>query len=355
MRPYRKTLVLGKFFPFHKGHELLIDSALALDSRLLIIVSDNRTNDTVYPILDRIDDIMEYIIKHHGTAGLKPTNIVRSYEDDCPHTEFDADGTATSEEFWNWWIHKISTYGGRFTHVVSSDRYGKVLAEKLNASWVPVDPDRVMYQISGTEIREDVLVCWDYLSDNVKRRFQKKIAIVGPESSGKSTLAKKIPDMIDSYYPCVSVPEYGRTISVEKSHELTSDDFDVIMRLQKAHVENAARNSLAPVIISDTDEFTTRLFMDVYGVDDTSESIAPEDIYDGYIVIEPVIEWHDDGERKVPSHKKRIEMFDRVLYNVKQSGKPYILITTDKRSLRVQEAIKFIESTFFDNVMKEEY
>ena len=67
----------------------------------------------------------------------------------------------------------------------------------------------------------------------------KKIVFIGPESTGKTTLAIRLA----SEYGCVYVEEYSRSYVIEEGRELTFDDVMPIVRGQIS-AECSARGEL---------------------------------------------------------------------------------------------------------------
>jgi len=110
--------------------------------------------------------------------------------------------------------------------VFTNDAYGKKLAKLLNADWMPIDTKREMIPISATKIREDTAANWDYINKYAKRHFQKRVAVVGPESTGKSTLVKYL---ANAYKGSSYVTEYGRVLSEVRDNTLTEKDFEAIV------------------------------------------------------------------------------------------------------------------------------
>lgn len=76
----------------------------------------------------------------------------------------------------------------------------------MKISHVDVDIPRKLVPVSGTKIREKPLTNWNFISEAAKLFFVKKIALMGPESSGKTTLAAKLARKFDTAW----VHEYGR-------------------------------------------------------------------------------------------------------------------------------------------------
>jgi HTH-type transcriptional repressor of NAD biosynthesis genes len=170
-----------------------------------------------------------------------------------------------------------------------------------------VDRSRTAYPISGTMCRQDPFVHWMYLPPAVKAHYAMRIAIVGPESTGKTTLAKHLAE----HYGTVWVPEYGR-LYVE-DHAATIDQFEearrsiifpMILREQPRMEDELAREANR-ILICDTELITTDIWFDVWQPNSAGNALhqalknrAAEMHYTLYLLSVPEgAEWVDDGTR----------------------------------------------------------
>ncbi len=87
-----------------------------------------------------------------------------------------------------------------------------------------------------------------------------RIAILGPESSGKTTLAQALAQVLPGAY----VPEYGRAYCERFGNQCTAQDLAHIAAGQLlAEDEAAARQPHLP-LVADTDVLTTCTFAELY-------------------------------------------------------------------------------------------
>src|SRR6185295_5883904 len=110
-------------------------------------------------------------------------------------------------EFWSIWERLIRKYvpsGPDF--VFASESYGHRLAEVLGAKFIPVDESRTMIDASGTRIRQDPMAHWDDLPECVRPYYVRRVCVFGPESTGKSTLARDLARRLGT----VHVAEFAR-------------------------------------------------------------------------------------------------------------------------------------------------
>ena len=152
-----------------------------------------------------------------------------------------------------------------------------------------------------------------------------KVVLFGPESTGKSTLARQLAE----HYNTVFVPEYSRIYAEEqllRNKLLTENDV-----LPIAEGQMRLENDLTPkaniVLICDTDLLETKVYSEAYydGVCDPDlEKYAIENIYDLYFLTYIDIPWEADALRDKPHERETMFLaFEKAL---KTYNKPYVLL-----------------------------
>jgi HTH-type transcriptional regulator, transcriptional repressor of NAD biosynthesis genes len=322
-----KTLgiTIGKFMPLHLGHELMLDFGANMLDHLTVLVSGNETDEI--PLSVRFKWVSDYLSKYSNVRVVK-------HVDESPTPEnIDANGTVLDAEFQQYWKHQFFEVDPFATHFVSSDAYGKTMANLLGIKWLRVDPNRETYQISGTQIRKDVYTNFQYISDVAKPYFVKRVAIVGPESTGKSTLTKNLADMFST----VGVHEYGRTISETMNNVLTADDFYNIAEAQQVLLDSAVSKARVPIVFTDTEAYTTYLFSNIYlgqYLEDIKISAIKQD-FDLYLVLAPTVKWVDDGTRILSDQADREIFFKQLVEFLQTHNKKYVIIDPPTYSDRI--------------------
>lgn len=316
-KPYNRGFCLGKFMPFHKGHQLMIDHAKASCTEVQVIITGSE--DEPIPLSVRGDWLRE----HYEHDNVDIIQLV----DHIGKTELDENGTAISEKFWQDWIQLIKDNTDPIAAVFTNDAYGERLANELGADWVPLDPKRDQFQVSGTMLRNSPWNSnYDYLPDVVKPYYQRKVVVMGPESTGKSTLTRHLA----REFAMALVPEYGRTLSEVKNNDLDATDFRAIIAGQKSMLKAAQASHQN--IVSDTESFTTHMFSKVYLTPrdpELEEELLWEaqcDDFDLYILLKPVEEWTDDGTRVMPRYSERIEFFLELKEHLEKYERNFIVI-----------------------------
>ena len=122
-----------------------------------------------------------------------------------------------------------------------------------------------------------------------------KIAIVGPESSGKSTLSKALA----KHYQTLWVPEYSRFYCENLDRDCTLQDelnmFHGQLALEKA-VQSIATKEL---LICDTTVLTVKIWCDEL-FDGTPQVVVDQlkaNPYDFYVLLKNDLPWQDDPLR----------------------------------------------------------
>ena len=129
-----------------------------------------------------------------------------------------------------------------------------------------------------------------------------KIAVVGPESTGKSTMATYLADKFNT----VCVPEYARYYCQNLHNKYTLQDelnmFYGQLALEEALLPLAQNN----VLVCDVTIMTIKIWCD-YLFDDTPEKVKQEIYnrkYDFYLLMDIDLPWEDDPLRDFPEQRE---------------------------------------------------
>jgi HTH-type transcriptional repressor of NAD biosynthesis genes len=268
--------------------------------------------------------------------------------------------------FWQIWHDSVYSYIPRLDAVFGSEDYIIPFAECLKVEGVIVDKAREVVPVSGTAIRTNPFDNWDYIPDVVKGEYRLKVAVVGPESSGKSTLC----DKLASHYGGIRVEEYGRWYTENKvpAKDLKPHDFSTIVWKQFCGILNAeseADRNGSKYIFTDTEAIVTRTFFHMYRetsdwnnhMDDVLGNLNKVEEYmnlemfghghdqtgkiDLYLLTYPDLDWEDDGTRDFESKEARMESFSEIKYQLDIHGCNYHVVM-GKGDLRTEKAIKLI-------------
>ena len=146
---------IGKFAPFHKGHEYLLDTALKEMDKMYVLI--NNTDVTDVPLEARAKWLKELFPKAHILLGKNPpkqygmdeksvklqTDYLKSVFKDIPVTKF-----------------------------YSGEEYGKYVARDLNVVFIKMKKE---IPISATIIRKNIDENKKYLENNIYYDLKKRL------------------------------------------------------------------------------------------------------------------------------------------------------------------------------------
>lgn len=165
-----------------------------------------------------------------------------------------------------------------------------------------------------------------------------KIAITGPESSGKTTLAEDLANHFASPW----VPEYAREYLTKKNGLYTQSDLLNILEGQLDH-ENKSAKDHPELLFCDTDPLVIWVWSKVrfLSVDNAIEKALKFQHYDLHLLVYPDIEWEEDPLRV--NRNDRMDLFTIYLEQLKLHNKTFAVIKGDQKE-RNRSAIKAIQS-----------
>jgi len=225
-------VVCGRFLPVHRGHQYLIDVARGSVEQLLVIVFATPSD----PI----------------PGALRVRWLRELYPDVDVELEERAVSTLVAPDPAELARVVARLHRARAPHYLfASELAYEAAARALGSTFVPVDPTRASLPISGTALRADVMRHYDMLPELVRPWFVRRVAVIGAESTGKSTLCAALADA----YGTLHVPEYARTLAEARRGDLDADDLQLAARGQIAS-EDALARLARRVLFCDTDART---------------------------------------------------------------------------------------------------
>ena len=208
-------IVFGTFAPMHVGHVDLITKAKRANDNVLVIVSGSNTQ------------------KDRGTrTGLSLNRRFRYvrevfYDDELVVVDkLDEADMPPYPEGWVPWVNrvkelitkntddpeKITFYVGEPEYVFELNRYYPQAQVELI--------ERSIINISATEIRDNPMENWRFITKPFRRHFTRKVLVVGSASGGKTTLVK---DLARTYNAPCSL-EYAR--EYQEKYNVRDDELD---------------------------------------------------------------------------------------------------------------------------------
>lgn len=319
---FEHGVVVGKFYPPHRGHKFLIKTALEQAKQVTVIVC-SAPEQTIPGELRG-----EWLQEIHPEARVMVIN------DTLP----DDDSRVWAENTIRW-------LGFVPDVVFTSEDYGYRYSRYLGAQHVQVDKSRVAVPVSATKIRKDPFTNWQYLEPSVRGHFAKRVCIIGAESSGTTTLVQDLA----RHYRTVWVPEFGRMYSEgkllgETANEWNGNEFLFIAQQQQRLEDELAKQS-NKIVFCDTNAFATSVWHERY-LGRTSAALEQMNVrtrvpYALYILTGDEIPFVQDGTRD--GEHVRHWMHDRFAEKLTACGLPYTLVR-GTRSERLKAATKAIET-----------
>jgi NadR type nicotinamide-nucleotide adenylyltransferase len=167
-----------------------------------------------------------------------------------------------------------------------------------------------------------------------------KIAITGPESTGKSMLAEQLA----KHYQTVWVPEYARGYINGLKRPYDQHDILEIAKGQ-IHSEQDFYPEASKFIFCDTELIVTKIWSEVkfQNCDDWILSKIIENRYDLFLLCNIDLPWEDDPQREHPHEREYL--FNLYKGELISHGFPFFVISGFGKE-RLNNAIRVIE-TFF--------
>jgi NadR type nicotinamide-nucleotide adenylyltransferase len=277
-----RGLTLGKFAPLHKGHQLVIETALReMDEVMVIIYDCPETTDVPLPV------------RANWIKTLYPSvQVIEAW--DGPVEVGDTDQITKAHE--DYILRRLNIRD--VTHFYSSEFYGDHISRALGAINRIVDSNRSTVPISATEIRKDPFAFRNFLHPRVYRDLVTNVVFLGAPSTGKTTVAERLANEFQTVW----MPEYGREYWHEHQvdRRLTLEQLEDIAEGHLAREEEILQ-SANRFLFSDTNALTTAMFAIYYHAKLTAklEELAREAVarYDVVFLCDTDIPYDDTWDR----------------------------------------------------------
>lgn len=181
---------MGKYAPFHRGHGLVIETALSEMDLVLVLIYNSHL--TSIPLKKRADWIRRIYPER--------VKVIEAY-DGPEETGYSPEIKRKQEAYvlkklTGWQIHSF----------YSSEPYGEHMSRALGCRNRQVDCQRLQFPISATLLREDPYTYRRFLSPEVYFDHVIKVVFHGAPSTGKTTISEALARKFHTAW----MPEYGR-------------------------------------------------------------------------------------------------------------------------------------------------
>lgn len=294
-------IILGRFMPPHEGHCTLIRTGLNLVDRLTLVLSVSDADPI--PASQRQDWL----------AALFPQACIVVHDNGAEPLPTDAPD----------WAAILSDLHGPTDHLIGSEAYIKPLAQAIGAQHVILDPFWMAMPANSADIREDPFANWANIPGPVRPYFQKRLTLVGGESTGKSFMADYLAQTFGGPY----VPEYGRPY--EKYRDPGDYQPHELHLIVDGHV--AHRKALAPlagpILFEDTDVLLTAVWAEMLLGERLPDLEARIELPDHYLLLDSNVPWEEDPIRYYGSTEMRRQFYDKIVAQLDRHDASYTLIS----------------------------
>lgn len=336
-------VVFGKFYPLHTGHIYLIQRACSQVDELHIIMGYDETRDTVL--------FEDSAMSKQPTVSDRLRWLLQTfkYQKNIRIHAFNEQGMEPYPHGWDVWSVGIKAFMQEKDiqpNVIYTSEAADApqFMKSLGIKTVLIDPERTFMNISGRQIRENPFRYWDYIPTEVKPFFVRTVAILGGESSGKSTLVNKLANIFNT----TSAWEFGREYVF--SHlggdemALQYSDYDKIALGYAQYIDFAVKYANKVAFI-DTDFVTTQAFCKKYEGREHPfvQALIDEYRFDLVILLENNTPWAADGLRSLGSSVERREFQAMLASMLQENNIPFVHVEAadyDTRFLRCIELVK---------------
>lgn len=277
-------IYFGTFAPCHVGHFEQIIRAKRENEHALVIVSGYQG--------DRGDDYGMNL--DHRTKAMR--QLLRN-DENVTVMKLDETDIPRYPAGWQSWmkmlashieeaIHSLPHSVKEITYYVGEEEYISPLLDYFKNSWPDMDTDvilvdRQILQISGTNIRKDALLNWDYVARPFRRFFVQNVLVAGAPKSGKSALVKDLARRYSTSHSVEYRKEYYETNQIE-ADEMDAKDLHAIgigqFDLNRRNIHSPATRK---VFFADTDVMTIKILTKMY--DQTEDFTRLKAVFDYYI------------------------------------------------------------------------
>lgn len=285
-------ITLGKYAPLHKGHELVIRTAISEMDQVIVIVY-NASDVTKIPTE----------IRANWVRQLFPSAQVIIAEDGPQDTGYTDEIKLKQETYLKQLLNGYDIHS-----FYSSEPYGDHVSKALNSRNRMVDLSRSNYPISASMIRDNVRDYRYMVSEIVYSDIKPRIAFVGGPSTGKSTIALVCANELQGDH----CREYGRDYWMhhQRDHRLSMWDLEQIAS-GHLELEDTAAQGTGDRLFVDTTALTTLAYAYYYfgkasqALIDTFTKFLYR--YSLYILCAPDIPFEDTWDRSGPGSRETLQ------------------------------------------------
>lgn len=170
-----------------------------------------------------------------------------------------------------------------------------------------------------------------------------KIAIIGPEASGKTALAKQL----SSYFNDPWVPEFARSFLESKNGIYTKDDLNFIAN-EQIKQEQEALKFAKRFLFCDTTPLVVKVWSDFKYGNCNKAILENLDLssYSLHLLTKPNLKYKEDPLREHPNLEDRTNLFKIYEQELKDANVKYAVVDNFNKT-RYKNAITILQEEFY--------
>ena len=170
----------------------------------------------------------------------------------------------------------------------------------------------------------------------------KKVAIVGPEASGKTRLAYELAQ----HYRSVFAKEFAREYLQNIGLSYKKDDL-LKIAVGQLNAEDEAIKEASGLVFFDTNLLVIKIWsLYKYGkVDQRIVQLHHSRAYNLHLLLKPDLIYEEDPLRENPSIEDRMELFELYKKELKENGDEFAVVEGSGKN-RLKAALKILDSKF---------
>lgn len=325
--------MIGHFEPLHQGHIRIIQHAIGLVEQLHIVILEHPDPNPDYPVT--LADKVRWMQR---AFNFFPFVHIHSHA--APNPDADHSDAQTT-------LHDIRNACGISDKAV-------LISDESHLWQLHLPPERIIalplhdaYQSDA--IHRDPVRYWSLIHPTARRNYTRTIAVVGGESSGKTTLVHKLAN----YFLTDYVLEQGRLyIDYDLGGSELALQYSDYQRIAIDHakaVNLAMEAPKAPVMVIDTDFVTTQAFCMTYEDrrDPVVDTFIDQIRFDHTLLLANNTVWVDDGLRSLGNDQAR-KAFQNTLRGLYEAFSiPVHEISERSYQARYEQAVEYIKKNIY--------
>lgn len=233
------------------GHKYLIDFANSLCEPF----------DKVHVILNSLpSEPVAGQLRYNAlvkTYANNPNVVIHWLHKDVPQNPAD------HPNFWEVWRDIVLSFVSvtNTDYFVASEHYGIDMAKVLGCTFIPCNIYRETLPVKGTSVRRALPNSFAQVMPAFQNNLRLTVTLFGPESCGKTTMAKWLAESVNGWF----IPEWAREYLETVGIEITKQSMKAIQDGQFALQKTASMLENRPFVVQDTDLYSTLGYYELWG------------------------------------------------------------------------------------------